>query len=497
MKQPQCVPRFPVLGVPPLLTFVFVLGACGGTSAPGAENAKVEEVLRGLRPAMAIVGRPPVRWTLAERMDALHVPGVSIAVLDSGRIVWARGFGVKEAGRSDSVTTETLFQAQSISKPVAATAMLRLVDEGRVTHDANVNDYLRSWKVPDNRFTLREKVTLRRLVSHSAGLTVGGFLGYLVDDSVPTLRQIFDGVRPANNPPIRVDTIPGTLSRYSGGGLTVLQQLLIDVTNESFPNLMRRLVLAPARMTRSGYEQPLPESRRRDAVSGHDPNGVVIKGKWPVHPEMAAAGLWTTPTDLARWAIEISDSWAGREGKLISTETARQMLTMQKPPFGLGPQLSGTGDALRFMHSGSIQGFKAELVMFAAAGKGAVVMTNGDGGADLIDEVFQSIASAYQWPGYRQTERVIAIIEPAVLEGLVGVYSAPGPAGGHVTIEVSRENDRVFFVVPGFLPKGEIYPLSADSFFTAKGSSVVFTRDQLGRVVKLNLGGQVEATKRQ
>lgn len=307
--------------------------------------------------------------------------------------------------------------------------MLCLVEDGQLSLDEDVNEYLKSWQVPQNHFTKSEKVTLRRIVSHSAGLTVGGFGGYRVGDTIPSLTQILNGEKPANSPPVRVDTIPGSLSRYSGGGFMVMQQAMIDVTSEPFPALLRRLVLEPLGMRLSTYEQPLPEARRREASSGHDGDGTMIRGQWPIHPEMAAAGLWTTPTELAHWALEITNAWAGRSSTCLSKTMAAQMLTMQRPPFGLGLVLEGRDQAFSFGHSGSNRGFRAEVVMFPAIGKGAVVMTNADRGDRIIDEVVQSIAAEYQWPARGQSEREVVTLSRNQLDGVVGTYSAPGPAG--------------------------------------------------------------------
>lgn len=474
-----------------LLTLIAIPsgGACQNA------DGRVERVVRGLRPGVAVQGRPPVRWTLGERMTALHVPGVSIAVIDSARIAWARGFGVKEAGAADSITVTTLFEAQSISKPVAVTAMLRLVDAGQLSLDRDVNEYVRSWKVPESRFTANLPVTLRGIASHSAGLTVGGFPGYVLGDSLPTLLQILNGEQPANNPPIRVDTFPGAVERYSGGGMMVMEQVLIDITNESFPVLMRRLVLDPTGMSRSTYEQPLPASRRREAASGHDLEGAVIPGKWPVQPEQAAAGLWTTPTDLARWTLRVAAAWNGTSSEFLSRRAAVEMLTRQKESAGLGVFLEGDAATLRFGHSGSNRGFRAEFVMFPAEGKGAVVMTNADQGGELISELFQSIGAEYHWPGWRQMERTAVMLAPSVLDGLVGTYSAPGPAGAPIVIEVMREGGQLFFQVRPFIPKLELFAASRDSFFTIRGSEVTFTRDSLGRARTVNLGGQVEGRR--
>jgi len=461
------------------------------TGREALEEPRIERVLSGLRPPIAIKGQPPVRWTLAERMAENHVPGLSIAVIDDSKIAWARGFGVREAGTNQAVTTSTLFEAQSISKAVAATATLVLVNSGRLSLDESPNTYLKSWKLPYNEFQAHEKVTLRRILSHSSGLTVGGFAGYRTGDALPTLLQILNGEKPANNAPIRVDFTPGSMSRYSGGGAEVMQQLLMDVTGQPFPELMKRLVLGPAGMTLSTYEQPLPEARSSDAASGHDGAGAVIKGKWPIHPEMAAGGLWTTPTDLAKWALEITEAWRGSGSKLFSKAIATEMLTVQKAPYGLGVELAGTGQSLEFSHGGSNSGFRAFLVMFPAVGKGAVIMANGDRADFVIANLITAIASEYHWPARMQTERDIVSLSNVQLDALVGVYSLPpGPSGAPVTYEVTREGNRLFTELKGLgsYPKIEIFPASATSFFSLVGLEVTFTLDSSGRATSLKMG---------
>lgn len=216
---------------------------------------RIDRALNGLRPKVEAEGSP-VRWSLAERIAAYKIPAVSIAIIDGGKVVWARGFGVTEAGGHDPVTAETLFQAGSCSKPVAASAMLRLVDKGALSLDANVNESLKSWKLPENEFTKQEPVTLRRLATHTAGTTVSGFPGYAAGGPRPTVTELLDGKPPANNVPVRVDTLPGQKFRYSGGGYTIMQQILIDVTGTPFPALLQKEVLVPLGMTQSTYEQP-------------------------------------------------------------------------------------------------------------------------------------------------------------------------------------------------------------------------------------------------
>lgn len=261
-----------------------------------------------------------------------------------------------------------------------------------------MNLKLKSWKVPENEFTKNEKVTLRRIVSHSAGLTIHGFPGYAAGAPLPTLVQILDGAPPANTEPVRVDTVPGTLWRYSGGGVTVEQLVILDVTGIPFPRFMKETVLSKAGMTESGYDQPLPADRRKLAASGHDRDGKMIPGKYHTYPELAAAGLWTTPVDLCKYAMEIQRTLAGKSNKILSRKTVREMLTVQSGSVGLGPFLSGQGDALRFGHGGANEGFQCLLMATAKTGQAVAVMTNSDRGGKLADEIVNAVAAEYHWP---------------------------------------------------------------------------------------------------
>lgn len=417
-----------------------------------------------LSPARRVAGRPPVRWALADRLAHYKIPGVSIAVVDSGRIVWARGFGLKQAGTADSVTALTLFQAASISKPISATAALHLVDQGKLNLDLNVNRYLTSWQVPDNQFTSTEKVTLRRLMSHTAGLGVHGFPGYAVTDSIPSVVEVLNGTKPrANTGPVRVETVPGTAWSYSGGGTTIMQLLLTDVTGKPYPALMQEFVLGPAGMTASTYEQPLPASRHAEAASGHLADGTMIPGRWHVYPEMGPAGLWTTPTDLLKWALEISAARAGRSTRFFSQATAREMLTVVKPPTGLGPFLDGSGRGFRFGHGGDNAGFHADLVFFPETGQGAAIMTNGDAGQDLISEIRTAIAAEYGWPDSAPITLSAATVDSAALARLVGTYLV-GPAGMRLPATIFRNGATLMIRSPFQPAEEELVPESPTVF---------------------------------
>ena len=389
--------------------FVLALVAFGMPSASWAQEAKPrpsedvksrqERVENGIEPVEMGKGQEPAKLSLAELMKLYNAPGLTVAVIDGYKIVWTKAYGTTELGGKAAVTTKTLFQAGSISKPVAATGMLALVQAGKLSLDEDVNVKLKTWKVPENEFTKEQKVTLRRLASHTAGLTVHGFPGYDVDEKVPTIVQILNGEKPvANTPEIRVDFVPGSKWRYSGGGVTIEQLLMMDVSAKPFPALMKETVLDKIGMSDSSYEQPLPAAWAERTAVGTYASGKPVHGKWHVYPEMAAAGLWTTPTDLAKFVIEIALSKEGKSNKVLTQKTVGEMFTHppSAPDFGIGIGLPAQRPG-EFGHDGADEGFQAMLVMNAETGQGVAIMANSDNGIAVAEEYARSVAKEYGW----------------------------------------------------------------------------------------------------
>jgi CubicO group peptidase (beta-lactamase class C family) len=395
---------------------------------------RIESVVACLTTPVVEKDDPRACQTLYDRMAADHVPGVSVAVIHNGAIEWAQGFGVVELGGAP-VTTGTLFQAGSISKPVAAMAALHLVEQDKLSLDSDVNQVLTSWKIPPSSAAPGAVVTLRELLTHTAGLTVHGFPGYAANAPVPTLEQILNGEKPANTDPICLEAPPGTRWKYSGGGYTVIQQLLIDASHVPFPELLHDTVLAPLGMSRSTYEQPLPMELRSGAATPYNGDGAPIEGGFHTYPEMAAAGLWTTPTDLARFAIEIQRSLRGDANHVLSEEMTKQMLTAGQGNWGLGPAIGGPPESPYFTHAGSDEGFECVLVAYEHTGDGAVVMTNGQNGELLAYAVLRSTASVYGWPDFHPIAVWSVKVDPSVLATYVGVYELSPTFSIAITLE--------------------------------------------------------------
>lgn len=329
-------------------------------------------------------------------MKKYHVPAVSLAIIDHGKIIYTQAYSID---KQFIVTPETLFQSASVGKSVAALGALLLVDKGKINLNENVNSYLKSWKIPASPYTTHFPVTLRNILAMTSGLSVPGFAGQGLSDVLPTLRQILNGESPAENKPVQATFVPGTKYYYSGGSYEVLEQLLEDVSNKSFSDYMKNAVLSPLNMNHSQFIAILPKPLWKQAVSGFLNNGEMIKGRWKIIPALCAGGMWTTPTDLAKFTISIMHSFKGMPEGLISKKLAQTMLTRQKnTDFGLGFVIDGCGQTLNFRKEGHNIGFYNWLIAFPATKQGAIIMTNSENGMPLIKEVVQEISRLFKWP---------------------------------------------------------------------------------------------------
>lgn len=445
--------------------------------------------------------QPKPTATLAARMAHYHVPGVSVAVIDEQSIAWNKGYGVADADNNTPVTPATRFYAASISKPITAMATLALVDKGLLQLDEDVNRQLVSWQVPENQFTATEKVTVRRLLSHSAGISAGFYHGYGVDEPMPTLPQLLRGEPPSNSGPVHVQFVPGSKAEYAGAGYWILQQLLEDITGKTFAELLPELVFDKVGMPHSTFRYPLPTAHASHAASGHDRAGRPCEERFSRVPGLADGGLWSTPTDLAQFLIDLQWPANGQANNVLSHATRQLMVTEHQEQHSLGLHIFGQGDAIRLSHGGSGEAFLCLMAAFPKRGQGAVVMTNGANGWSLILEIFRSLADVYAWPDYRSIGKRMIAVAPEILDRYVGTY--------HLQKDVQHYGDytgqwqvnhmpEVIFTVQradnGLLIRDPVgnefryYPQATDTFFAIESDGdLQFVSDAQGQITHLAL----------
>lgn len=412
-----------------VLALVFALPTLASAAASSTDRASAVE--RGLLPPVVTERTKPMR--IDDRLRHYRVAGVSVAVVDDGRLAWARAWGHSNSAQRVPMTAVTLLQSGSIAKPVAALGALKLVDQGRLALDTDVNHWLHTWRLPASPWTVERPVTVRGLLSHDAGLTVGGFGGYLPGAALPTLAQVLDGTPPANSPPVRVDKAPGSGWRYSGGGYVLLQQLMDDVTGEPFAAWMQREVLRPSGMESSLYGA-LPDAPATRVAAGHQ-NGRPIAGLRQIYPEQTAAGMLTTPTDLARLTLQLQAALAGQDQAVIRPATAAQAMSVQSRgqgmTMGLGFFLEGGDGQAGFGHNGSNAGF--ESIWRADRRRAVIVMANANGAGPLMDEIARAVAQAHGWADWqapRVAWRELAAAydrEPLFLRGTMNEWGVNTP----------------------------------------------------------------------
>lgn len=461
------------------------------TSAPAsaeaaapALQARITRVERGLSTRVVVKGSPDQKMALTERMAFHQVPAVSIALINEGRVEWARAYGVADISSQRPATTTTLFQAGSISKAVSAMGALRLVEQGKLSLDGDANRQLVSWKIPQNEFTDGRAVSLRMLLNHGAGMTVHGYKGYATGQTLPTLLEVLDGVAPANSEPVRVDLAPGSTWRYSGGGYSIVQLMMAEASGRSFDQYMKAAVLDPMGMAQSTFVAPLPLSWRNLAATAYDGGGKAITGQWHSYPESAAAGLWSTPSDLARMVLEVQQAEAGKSDKVLSRSMASIMLTRGLGEYGLGFFVEDLGDRTSFGHSGGTEGFRSQLYGYTHSGQGVVVMTNSENGATLIDEILCSIAAEYGWPEFHVVEKASIPGDTATNRQVAGDYQLL-----NLPAHIVAEGERLYFQSELFGAKRmELFPESKTEFFmTAQDMAINFEWSGDGAIVGFNL----------
>jgi len=424
-----------------------------------------------------------LKGSIYDRMKYYRASSISVAVINNYEIEWAKGYGLKEKWTDKFVDENTLFQAASMSKSVFAVAVMILVERGILDLDEDINTYLTSWNVPDNG-SWQPKITFRQILSHTAGVTVHGFDGYNINGEIPSIVQILNGEYPANSDPIKVNIIPGLQYRYSGGGYTIAQQAVMDILKKPFPEIMKELVLEPLGMKNSTYEQPLPNNLISKVAKGYFYDGDMVDGGYHAYPEMAAAGLWTTPSDLARFGLELQLILKGEENRILSYKSMEEMLRQHGDvSMGLGFHLCGKDHCLRFAHSGCNQGFESDMVFYKENGKGIIVMTNAQDSDLLIEEIERAAAYVYDWKGFIPEEKPIMELSESEIEAYLGKYMSDA----NIAMDIENKGSTLVIVPKGQSPI-ELYRKSQNEFLAKKvNTEIEFVVDENGNINGLNI----------
>jgi CubicO group peptidase (beta-lactamase class C family) len=463
---------------PCILLLLLSCSSSDGDQQTQSLDARIARIENGLMPGLHIKGRDTATYNITERLEELNIPGLSVAFAANGEVEWSKAYGMADTAGDRPMETNTMLLAGSISKPVAALRAHQLVEVGSFELDESINTYLSSWQVPDNEFTKDEKVTIRRILNHTAGLTVWGFPGYDVGDSIPSVVDVLDGL--GNTEPVRVFKQPGESWLYSGGGYTIMQLAITENDGISFPDTMQKNVLSRLNMTHSTYENPLPNKYHAVAATGYRSNGDEVEGKWPIYPEMAAAGLWTTPSELIQYAIEVQGILQTKRDDILKYESVVEMLTPGMNDHGLGPSVA----EYTFGHGGADEGFRARLVAWKDKPYAAVVMVNSDNGR-IIQELLLSIANEYDLPGIEQTVREPIELTAGELQKYVGRFRFEDLE----TCDLELTGDRLILTAELLGDPIWLIPQSTTQFFDSESGMLVDFDVAENDVVSLTMAG--------
>jgi CubicO group peptidase (beta-lactamase class C family) len=455
---------------------------CTFLSCKQAAKTNYSAIEKGLIPAV-LVGDSTVTYSVEERMKDFQVPGVSVAVFKNGEIVWRKAYGETKAGSGNKVTPETRFQAASISKSVTGLGVLKLVEDYQLDLDTDINQYLSSWKI-QSPFLKEEKVTIRKLLTHTAGTNISGIMGYDKSDTIPGTTDILNGK--GDTPPVKLDTIPGTRFFYSGGGFIILQQLIEDVSGSSFKGYFEKVVFLPLGMSHSTFDQVPKEN----VSSAHGWDGDPYPQGWRVFPSMAAAGLWTTPSDLAKFCFAIEDAYHGKEGAFISQKLANEMLTPIKKR-GLGVALETEKEVPFFFHGGSNPGgFRSFMVDAYKQRTGIVVMVNAEQGHIIQDDILRSFSNFFSVEVKEPRHIQPVNMGREELKKFTGNYQLKEEMEYPLEVSIGFENKLILYD-PNDGMRNTYMPLNDSTFIEMNsGLEISFTTDsQTGKIKSMDFSG--------
>lgn len=452
---------------------------------------RIDNVENSLSPLVSIEGES--LWNLQERMRQYKTPGLSITVIKDYKIDWTKSYGQISNDYKNEVTNETVFQAGSISKFVNALAIMKLCEQNNIELDSDINSHLTSWKFPYKNSS--DKITLRQILSHTGGLSMSGFSGYKKAENLPTTIEILEGNGPANSEKV-ISIIPANQEfKYSGGGTTISQLILTDNANVTYENFISNYIFTPLKIENSFYSIQ-EEKYTKNISSGHTRKGKPLKNNYNFYPESAAAGLWTTTSDLANILIDFQLSLNDNEGKILSKESAVEMIkpVLNNSNSGLGVFLEKQGENIYLQHSAATRGFRGKFFISAKGGNGVVILTNGTS-IKILEEIIRSVAITYNWDGFKIFERNLDITyEKSDLIQYVGTYGL-----NKRKIQVKLKKGKLILSEKGKW-SSKLTPIDDSKFvidIVKPRATIQFKNDENGAVSRciLNQGGLTEWKK--
>ncbi|WP_297337873.1 serine hydrolase domain-containing protein [Algoriphagus sp.] len=441
-------PYWSTLFIPTLL--LAFLSSCSKTSNElDNGKARLEHEIRG---QVKFLEEPESLSSLTDKMEAYHIPALSLAVINQGKIAWTETYQNENFKQQIKLDSTSIFQAASLSKPVTFLAALRMHTAEKIDLDKNIQDYLKEFVLPIGKQTPANPVTFRNIFSHTSGISPGGYQGYGRDVEMPTDLDVLKGSAGVNTSPIEVITAPNEILAYSGGAYTLAELALQDIFNDDFSTILKEWILEPAGMENTEFTQPLPESETHRVAKGYTQSGELIEGGWRNHPEQAAAGLWSNSSDLAKFLIEIYNAYQGNSS-IFSTSAIKTILSHERDGHVYGFIVNRSENDISLTHYGGNAGYRTGMTISLTSGNGLVYLINSDNGGALGNELLLSASKVYDWRHFKQTEVQRKPIEPGVIKELEGKYRWNEQVDLSISFDESKNQISLFF------PNGDEYEL--------------------------------------
>ncbi|MDC6350111.1 serine hydrolase [Zeaxanthinibacter sp. PT1] len=460
---------------PLFIVALLMLNSCAESPANARQQSSstdihLEKIEMNLPPVHYLEGQAQMQ-TIPQAMGRYQVAGVSMAFVNKGKLQWTKSYGYASLEDSTLISPATVFAGGSLSKPITAIAALSMVEGGLMPLDENVNTILKDYQLPENSYTVKEKITLRRLITHKAGIKNELWASYFPNEAVPSLTAMLSGTPPSMNQPVEVIAVPGSREQYSNPGYSVIQKILEDVSGQSFDDIIQERIFSAAGMSSSTMQQPIPESLAQKRATGYDKDGLPYPYK--LFPFKAAGGIWTTPEDMAKFMIAIMDDYHKDSRKLLSRKMAKTVFDSSTGRLGFTKEIKD--DQILFDHWGSNAGFSCYMVGHLDKEQGVVIMTNSDRGFDLLAAIARSVAMEYQW-GFLEPEIYNPIeIQAGVLKDYTGTFSDKKPGGMHM--EFQMRNSALYISTAS--QDHKLIPVTNSKFISAEDNHAYeFIRDE-------------------